>query len=80
MQRNWAALGPRLAGKLHVSVGDADEFALDGAVLRLGAFLAEADPPAGGWVRVGRGRGHCWSPLDGPALARAIADRIGPAK
>lgn len=80
LQRDWAALGPRLAGKLHVSVGDADEFALDGAVLRLGAFLAEADPPAGGWVRVGRGRGHCWSPLDGPALARAIADRIGPAK
>src|ERR1019366_10771793 len=32
MERDWKSLGPKLAGKLHVCVGDADSFYLDRAV------------------------------------------------
>jgi S-formylglutathione hydrolase FrmB len=32
LERNWATLGPKLKGKLHVYMGDVDTFYLDGAV------------------------------------------------
>ena len=78
LEARWADLAPGLAGKLHVGVGDADEYYLDRAVARLAESLRRANPPAGGWVRVGRGRGHCWFPLGDAPLARAIAARIDP--
>src|SRR5262249_15993128 len=31
LERNWATLGPKLAGKVHVYMGDVDTFYLDGA-------------------------------------------------
>jgi pimeloyl-ACP methyl ester carboxylesterase len=35
LEENWPALGPKLAGKLHVYCGGADTFFLDGAVMLL---------------------------------------------
>src|SRR5439155_7770138 len=35
LERNWKTLGPKLAGKLHVYVGDEDTFYLEGAVVLL---------------------------------------------
>ena len=35
LERNWKTLGPKLAGKLHVHVGDQDTFYLDGATVLL---------------------------------------------
>jgi hypothetical protein len=32
LQQNWTELGPKLSGKIHIIVGDADNFYLDGAV------------------------------------------------
>src|SRR5262249_47181854 len=40
LERRWKDLGPRLAGKLHVYVGGADSFYLEGAVGRLREALA----------------------------------------
>jgi pimeloyl-ACP methyl ester carboxylesterase len=40
LERNWQALGPRLKGKLHVIVGERDNFFLEGAVKLLKASLA----------------------------------------
>lgn len=39
LQRDWATLEPDLDGKIHVIVGDADTFYLDGAARRLKAVL-----------------------------------------
>ncbi len=61
MASDWQTLGPKLRGKLHVCCGDMDNFYLDGAVRRLEAFLATADPPAEAEVAYGDGDGHCWS-------------------
>jgi hypothetical protein len=40
MQRDWATLGPKLAGKLHFAVGDMDTWYLNNAVHLLHDFLA----------------------------------------
>ena len=39
MQRDWSTLGPKLAGKLHIAVGDMDTWYLNNAVHLLQDFL-----------------------------------------
>jgi hypothetical protein len=41
LERNWPTLGPKLAGKLHVFMGDADTFYLEGATKLLKKSLAQ---------------------------------------
>jgi hypothetical protein len=41
LQRQWPELGPKLQGKLHVTVGSLDTFYLDGAVALLAETLKE---------------------------------------
>ncbi len=61
LERDWATLGPKLRGKLHVYVGDMDNYYLNNAVYLLEAFLAKADPPYGGEIRYGDRFEHCWN-------------------
>lgn len=63
MEKNWKTLGPKLRGKLHISVGDADSFFLNNAVHLLDEFLTHADPPYEGRIRYGPGKGHGWSDI-----------------
>jgi hypothetical protein len=41
LERNWKTLGPKLAGKIHVYMGDADTFYLDGATRLLRRTLLD---------------------------------------
>jgi S-formylglutathione hydrolase FrmB len=41
LKRNWKRLGPRLAGKIHVYMGEEDTFYLEGATRLLKGTLAE---------------------------------------
>ena len=50
LQENWSALGPELAGKLHVIAADEDSYYLDGAVEFLRDFLKTTR--FGGYVEV----------------------------
>ncbi|HWE36544.1 MAG TPA: alpha/beta hydrolase-fold protein [Isosphaeraceae bacterium] len=77
LERDWKALGPRLRGKIHVFVGDADDFFLNNAVHRLDAFLAAADPPFEGSIRYGPGAGHCWIGLPERELLAEMGRRVG---
>ena len=63
MGTNWATLGPKLRGKLHVWVGEADEYFLERAVHRLDQFAREARPPADARIEFGPGKGHGWEPV-----------------
>ncbi len=63
LQERWQTLGPKLINKLHIWVGEADDYFLNNAVHLLDEFLSKADPPCGGWIRYGPGKGHGWSPL-----------------
>lgn len=62
VRRDWATLGPRLTGKLHIYVGDMDNYYLQNAV-----YLAEADlaaltnPRANAEVAYGDRAEHCWN-------------------
>ena len=75
LERDWAALGPRLAGKLHIYVGTMDNYYLNNAVYLMERFLAAtADPPYGGEVRYGDRHEHCWSgDPDQPNLVSRLA-------
>lgn len=60
MENNWKVLGPKLQGKLHISVGEADDYFLNNAVHLLDEFLQHADPPYQGRITYGPGKGHGW--------------------
>ncbi len=62
LRENWATLGPKLAGKIHLYVGDMDNFYLNNAVYLVEEFLeSTTDPPYGGEVDYGDRAEHCWN-------------------
>jgi hypothetical protein len=46
LERNWSRIGPSLVGKLHVDVGDDDDYFLNLACYRLQSFLDATSTPA----------------------------------
>jgi hypothetical protein len=68
LERNWATLGPKLAGKLHILTGALDTYYLEGAVRLLGESLAALESDA--VVEVIPGKDHS-SILD-PGLAARL--------
>ncbi len=62
VQRDWATLGPKLAGKLHIYVGSADTYFLTDAVYYAQDTLESLKNPAwGGVVAYGDRAEHCWN-------------------
>src|SRR5262249_406097 len=58
LDRNWPTLGAKLHGKIHIWVGEADDYFLNNAVHLLDEFLTKADPPYGGKIVYAQGQGH----------------------
>ena len=61
LRRDWAALGPKVRGKLHIYVGEADNYHLNDAVYLVEEFLKRADPPADAEVDYEPRAEHCWN-------------------
>jgi hypothetical protein len=62
VQRDWATLGPKLKGKLHIYVGSADTYFLNDAVYFAQATLESLrDPAWDGEVAYGDRAEHCWN-------------------
>jgi len=62
LARDWATLGPKLRGKLHIYVGDMDTYYLNNAVYRIEEFLkGTTSPPYEGEVDYGDRAEHCWN-------------------
>jgi len=62
MQRDWARLGPKLRGKIHLYCGTLDNFYLNKAVKLTEEFLKSAtNPPAEAEVKYGLNCEHCWN-------------------
>ncbi len=77
MERNWATLGPKLRGQIHLYVGDMDTFYLNYAVYRLEEFLNRASPPADAVVEYGRPmKPHGWQPFTNAELIRMMEKHI----
>jgi hypothetical protein len=65
LEKNWTTLGPKLAGKLHLYVGDEDTYYLNDAVGLMEKFLESTKTPYyDGTVTYQRGAPHCWGPRD----------------
>jgi hypothetical protein len=62
LETNWATLGPKLQGKIHIYVGSDDTYFLNNAVYRMEDFLkSTANPPYDGEVTYGQRAEHCWN-------------------
>lgn len=72
LERDWAKLGPKLEGKIHIYVGSDDTYFLNDAVYRMEDFLKSTkDPAYGGEVQYGPRAEHCWN--GDPALPNAYS-------
>jgi hypothetical protein len=72
LERDWAKLGPELAGKIHIYVGSDDTYFLNNAVYRMEDFLnSTKNPPYGGEVTYGPRAEHCWN--GDPTLPNAFS-------
>jgi enterochelin esterase-like enzyme len=77
LEKNWAAIGPKLAGKIHVYVGRMDNYYLNEACYLLQESLERmTNPPYGGEFKYGDRAGHGWSPFKGDELIRAMAEHV----
>ena len=82
LRTNWATLGPKVANKLNIYVGDMDSYYLNDAVEKLNEFLVKADNPKfTGEVVFQRRAPHCWGPRGPELLQKMIAqiDKYAPA-
>jgi len=72
LARDWSTLGPKLRGKIHIYVGSADTYFLNGAVYYIEDFLkGTKDPPYEGEVKYGDRAEHCWN--GDPALPNYLS-------
>lgn len=87
LEREWPTLGPKLVGKLHVTMGTKDSFYLDAAAHRMEDFLESTKLPGkspyyGGSFEFGNNEPHCYAgkiPEGVPMLTyyvRVFADYI----
>lgn len=77
LERNWATLGPKLRGQIHIFVGDMDTFYLNLAVYQIEAFLKGARPAYGGEIGYGRPmKPHGWQPWTNAELIRIMARHV----
>src|SRR5579862_2031490 len=78
LKTNWATLGPKLRGKIHVYVGDEDYYYLNLAVYLLEDTLKGLEnPPCDCEFQYGRPmKGHGWQPTTSANMIRWMADAI----
>ncbi len=65
LMREWERLGPKLVGKIHVTMGTKDSFFLDAAAHKMEEFLESTKLPGkgpyyGGTFEFGDNEPHCW--------------------
>ena len=62
LERDWATLGPKLQGKIHLYCGDMDNYYLNNAVYLMEDFLKKTKSPFyNGEVDYGDRAEHCWN-------------------
>lgn len=82
VERNWSTIGPKLVGKLHVAVGDMDNYFLNLGVYRFETFLESTKEPGkgpyyAGTVEYGRPlKPHGWQPWTNQELLRIMMTQI----
>jgi len=78
MEKNWSELGPKLVDKVHVFVGDADNFFLNNSTRKLEDWMKKTEAPHyEGFFAYGATKGHCWAgPVGTPDRLKEMAEYI----
>jgi hypothetical protein len=82
VERNWKTLGPQLVGKLHIAVGDMDNYFLNLGVYRMETFLESTKEPGkgpyyAGTIEYGRPlKPHGWQPWTNQELLRIMMAQV----
>jgi hypothetical protein len=82
LETNWATLGPKVANKINVYVGDADTYFLNMGVHMLDEFLRRADAPKWtGEIVFQPMAPHCWGPPRAELFQKMVAqiEKMAPA-
>ena len=74
LERNWKTLGPKLQGKIHVFMGDADTFYLEGATRLLKESLEKLGSDAVVEIHTGRDHTNVMSPQLRARIRREMVD------
>jgi hypothetical protein len=61
LQRDWATIGPKLRGKIHLTSGTMDNGYLNNAVYQMEEFLMRATPSSEAEIVYGERREHCFT-------------------
>lgn len=74
LETRWATLGPQVANKINVYVGDADSYYLNMGVHMLNDFLTRADHPKWtGEIIFQPMAPHCWGPRGADLTAKIVS-------
>jgi hypothetical protein len=76
LEKYAAVLAPKLRDKLHIWVGDADDYFLNNAVELLDEFLKKAKPSFEAKITFGRRGGHDWHILSEKEMVEQMAAAI----
>jgi hypothetical protein len=73
LETNWSTLGPKVAHKLNVYVGDMDSYYLNNGVEKLNDFLVKAENPKfTGEIVFQRRAPHCWGPRGAELMDKMV--------
>jgi hypothetical protein len=72
LETNWNTLGPKLAHKINIYVGDADSYFLNMGVHMMDDFLKKADPKWTGETVFQPMAPHCWGPPRDQMMAKMV--------
>jgi hypothetical protein len=76
VEKDWSTLAPKLRGKLHIWVGEADDYFLNNAVHRFDDALSKLNPPHGGTIAYGPGQTHCWQGISEREMMNQMAAAV----
>jgi S-formylglutathione hydrolase FrmB len=76
VERNWQTLQPKLNGKLHIWVGEADDYFLNNGVHLFDDFISKAEPKFNGSIIYSRTGRHGWMPKTNAEIMKEMMQRF----
>jgi len=77
MQQNWKEIGPKLQGKLHIFMGDMDNYYLNNAMRLFEKFITKTENPKSDVELVfGPMQGHGWEPVNRIEVLQKMKERF----
>ena len=76
VEQNRAMLQPKLNGKLHIWVGEADDYFLNNGVHLLDDYVSQAAPNIVGWIMYSRTGRHGWMPKSNVEIMKEMQQRF----